>query len=227
MPSFHLRPVENGGRFFNERPDHALLGISPWNGRYKTAYIEDLVGWACSRFPRVDVMIPGYEAAHTLVAAGRPPASAVRRAKRSVNQLRNPAERALARAGVPDPVAHVHSWTRLLTNADYATRLAEVHDAYRRDPQVRGACRETARATLVRVGCALPGPEALDTAVGYPLAELPLTLDSPAIFQVPTSLFLYHREMELLRPFITGTTDALRPGSGQGYAIVEPIGADR
>ncbi|MEU5792466.1 tRNA-dependent cyclodipeptide synthase [Streptomyces sp. NPDC047813] len=125
-----------------------LLGISSWNGRYKTAYIEELVGWACSRFPRVDVMIPGYGAAPTLVAAGRPPVSAVQRAKRSVNQLRNPAERAMRRAGVRDPAGHVHPWTRLLSNAPYSSRLAEAHQAYRHDPVVRAACRDTARAAL-------------------------------------------------------------------------------
>ncbi|MER7918430.1 MULTISPECIES: tRNA-dependent cyclodipeptide synthase [unclassified Streptomyces] len=227
MHRFRLRPVESGGAFFTECPAHVLLGISPWNGRYKTAYIEELVGWACSRFPRVDVMIPGYEAAHTLVAAGRPPASAVKRAKRSVNQLRNPAERALRHAGIDDPAGHVHAWTRLLANAPYATRLAEAQRAYRQDPAVRAACREAARATLVHAGCANPSDAALDTAVSYPLAELPLTLHSPAIFGVPSSLFLYHRDMELLRPFLTGTAQALRPGAGQGYAIVEPIGAER
>ncbi|MEU6481056.1 tRNA-dependent cyclodipeptide synthase [Streptomyces sp. NPDC047017] len=227
MHRFRLRPIESGGAFFTECPAHVLLGISPWNGRYKTAYIEELVGWACSRFPQVDIMIPGYEAAHTLVAAGRSPDSAVKRAKRSVNQLRNPAERALRHAGVSDPAGHVHAWTRLLSNAPYASRLAEVHRAYRHDPAVRAACRETARAALAHAGCVDPSEAALDRAVSYPLAELPLTLHSPVIFGVPSSLFLYHREMELLRPFLTGTAHTLRPSTGQGYAIVEPIGAER
>jgi cyclo(L-tyrosyl-L-tyrosyl) synthase len=225
MPEFTLTPITDGEDFFSEHSDHALLAISPWNGRYKPAYIKALIGWACSRFRRVDAFVPGFEAAHTLIAAGWDPGEAVRRARRAIKQLRNPAWQALREAGLREPRVHVRSWTQMLANAPYAAALRRARAAYHQDLAVRRVCRDTARATIRNVSGQEPDRAQLDVAVSYPIAELPLVLDAPRIFGVASSTFIYHRDMELIHPFVSGDS-ALTPCAGQGFAIATPVDED-
>jgi cyclo(L-tyrosyl-L-tyrosyl) synthase len=223
---FTLTPVTGGEAFFPDDPEHALLGISPWNGKYKPAYIEALVGWACSRFPRVDVLVPGYEAAHTLIAAGWAPRTAVRRAKRAIRQLRKPALHALSQAGLQEPHKHVHTWTQMLANTPYTATLRRVRTAYRSDRATRRVCRDNARNTIRHLSGREPDPAQLDLAVSYPIAELPMVIDAPRIFGVASSVFIYHRDMELIHPFVNSDSTALTPGAGQSYAIATPTKED-
>ncbi|MEU3062899.1 tRNA-dependent cyclodipeptide synthase [Streptomyces subrutilus] len=216
---FSLSPLSGGETFFPDRCDHALIGLSPWNGRYSRRYIEALVTWAHARFPRVDVFTPGYEAAHTLVAAGFATAEAVHRARRAGTQLRNPALRALRDAGMVQPERHVHTWTQLHARPAYTRARHRVQLAYAADPAVRRACRRTAREAVRGAGRSVPDESAIDLAVGYALAELPLVTEGPSIFDVSSSVFLYHRDMELVHPLVSGESKALVPHPGQRYAI--------
>ncbi|OON71440.1 tRNA-dependent cyclodipeptide synthase [Streptomyces tsukubensis] len=216
---FTLSPLPGGETFFPDRCGHALIGLSPWNGRYSRRYIEALVTWAHSRFPRIDVFTPGYEAAHTLVAAGFPVGEAVHRARRANTQLRNPALRALRNAGVTEPQTHVHTWTQLHARPAYTGARHRVQRAYASDPVVRRACRDTAREAVRGAGQREPDESAIDLAVSYALAELPLVTEGPDIFGVPSSAFLYHRDMALIRPLISGESKSLVPHAGQRYAI--------
>ncbi|MFF7244837.1 tRNA-dependent cyclodipeptide synthase [Embleya sp. NPDC008237] len=223
---FMVWPCTLGSRSVLERAEHVLIGLSPWNSYYKPRRVEALVQWACANFVRVDVFVPGDEAAHTLTAAGVQPSEAVRRARYAVGRLRSPARRGLRNAGVADPEHHLHTWTQLSERPAYQHSLKRVRDAYHTDQAVRGACRRTARGAVRRVAGQEPTEEQIDHAVGYALAELPLVLDGPAIFGTASSLFVYHREMDLLAPFINGESARLRPAPGQGYAVVRPPDQD-
>ncbi|MEW2577324.1 tRNA-dependent cyclodipeptide synthase [Streptomyces syringium] len=96
---FLVRPRTGLSRHFPERAEHALIGLGPWNIHDTSAVTEALVEWACVHFKTVDVVVPGYEAAHVLVATGCPPRTAVIRAQRATSRLRNPAQRAFNLAG--------------------------------------------------------------------------------------------------------------------------------
>ncbi|GAA1988327.1 tRNA-dependent cyclodipeptide synthase [Amycolatopsis minnesotensis] len=215
---FTLDPLDE--RYFLPGAEHVTIGLSPWNGRYKPRYIEALTTWARQAFGKVDVFVPGYQAAHTLVAAGFPVSEAVRRTRRTINKLRNPALRALTAAGEPEPEKHVLTWTQLHSRPEYQRGLARVHEAYEHNPAVRGACRSTARAAIDRMDSEPEiTDERIDLAVGYALAELPLVLDGPEVYQVESTMFVYHKEMELLDPFLRPGAP-VRPAPGQGYAVV-------
>ncbi|MFI1385681.1 tRNA-dependent cyclodipeptide synthase [Embleya sp. NPDC020886] len=223
---FMVWPCTLGSRSVLERAEHVLIGLSPWNSYYKPRRVEALVRWGCANFVRVDVFVPGDEAAHTLTAAGVQPAEAARRARYAVGRLRSPARRGLRNAGVAEPEHHLHTWTQLSERPAYQHSLKRVRDAYDMDEAVRAACRHTARGAVRRVAGQEPTEEQIDHAVSYALAELPLVLDGPAIFGTTTSLFVYHREMDLLAPFINGESTDLRPAPGQGYAVVRPPDQD-
>src|SRR5689334_6023933 len=53
--------------------EHALIGISPFNSRFSSAYINALIDWATAHFDAIDVLLPcEEEAARLLMAAGSP-----------------------------------------------------------------------------------------------------------------------------------------------------------
>ncbi|MEV6581218.1 tRNA-dependent cyclodipeptide synthase [Streptomyces sp. NPDC051582] len=224
-PDITVRPLSATSEQLVKRADHVLLGLSPMNGYYKPRTVETLVAWASDGFKKVDVVLPGYEAAHTLVAAGFDAPEAVRHARRSVHRLRNAALRALERCGIEHPEHHVNVWTQLHNRSPYLAALQQARTAYDRDPVVRRACRQVTAAAIhhARGGGtrqAPPSEEQVDLAVGYVLAEVPLVTSSPAIFAADTSVFVYHRRMELVDILTSDQATALRPAAGQGHAIV-------
>ncbi|UQA92325.1 tRNA-dependent cyclodipeptide synthase [Streptomyces halobius] len=184
---FLIRPCTDDSRNILNRAEHVLIGLSPWNGYYKPRTVEALVEWACANFAAVDVFVPGYEAAHTLTAAGLPPREAVHRTRRAVSQLRNPAQRALRRTGITDPELRFHSWTQLVNRPAYQHTLKRVRHAYRTDEAVRRACRLTARGAVLHAAGHEPTEQQIDQAVSYAIAELPLVLDAPAIFETEST----------------------------------------
>ncbi|MFB9615468.1 tRNA-dependent cyclodipeptide synthase [Kutzneria kofuensis] len=199
--------------------DHVLVGLSPQNGRYKPEYIRQLIWWLHPRFRSIDVVIPGFEAAYTLVAAGHPPAQAVHRARRAYRQLRNPAVRALADLGVPDPAGHVTSWTKLHANAAYRASLIRSRKAYLTDPHIRRVCREmTAEVVGNAAGRRPATPADIDIAVRYVIAEIPLLTDGPSVFGADRSVFVYHRATPLVTAIAAGNS-ILTAAPGQAWAV--------
>jgi cyclo(L-tyrosyl-L-tyrosyl) synthase len=221
---FTIHPYSENCRRVSESLEHCLVGLSPFNGYYAPRRVEMLVEWAARLFKRVDVLVPGFEAAHTLTAAGVGSLEAAGRARRAVNQLRNPAVRALARAGVMNPEQRVRSWTQLMDRSEYTVLREKVRMAYRTDPAVRDACRVVARKAVRNILNAEPDETQVDGCVDYPLAELPFVTDSPSIFDVPSSVFVYHRQIELAEPLLAGATTALRLAEHQGFVVAESTG---
>ncbi|MEV8289697.1 tRNA-dependent cyclodipeptide synthase [Streptomyces niveus] len=220
---FVIQPCSPQSARLVERGENVLLGLSPWNGYYKPRTIEALIDWASTHFKTVDVFLPGYEAALTLTAAGLPALKAVHRTRRAVGQLRAPARRGLEKAGVADPLRHLHTWTQLANRPAYTAGRARAERAYRTDPAVRRACRATAHGAVRHASGIEPTEEQIDLAVSYAIAELPLIVDGPAVFGTDTSVFVYHRPMDLIEPLLTGEAAGLHPALGQGYAIVTPV----
>lgn len=207
-----------------DRAEHGLIALSPFNSHYKPAHVRELVSWCHARFTRVDIFAPGYEAAYTLTAAGIAPHDAVRRVRQAVNTLRTAAAKALAACGDREPHLSVHTWTTLAARPAYRASLTRVRAAYAEDPVVRQACREMARLAVRTNSGAEPDEAQLDIAVRYPLAELPLIVDSPAIFGAPSSVFLYHREMGPFMALVHGASPMLTLAPGQAFGIVQEDG---
>jgi cyclo(L-tyrosyl-L-tyrosyl) synthase len=227
---FVVHPCSEAGHAAVKRAEHALIGLSPWNGYYRPSRVGELITWACATFDRVDVLLPGFEAAHTLTAAGIEVHDAVHRACRAVKRLRNPARRALERAGIVNPELHLHTWTQLANRPAYSQARARAEQAYLLDPAVRRACRLTARGAVLHAagtGAAEPTEAQIDEAVGYAIAELPAVVNSPSIFGTETSVFVYHSRMDLVEPLISGESTHLKLAEGQGHAMVTAVSDER
>ncbi|MFE0025993.1 tRNA-dependent cyclodipeptide synthase [Amycolatopsis sp. NPDC059021] len=221
---FTIETVTARCRRVVDRAEHALVALSPFNSYYKPSLVRDLVAWCYAHFDTVDVFTPGYEAVYTLTAAGTPPREAVRRARQALNTLRTAAVKGLIAAGDSKPHSRVHTWTTLAARRPYRLSRERTKRAYAEDPVVRTACREIARLAVRTNTGTDPADSQLDVAVHYPLAELPLIIDSPAIFGVRSSVFLYHREMGPFMPLVFGESRSVSLSPGQAFGIARRDG---
>ncbi len=219
-----VQPYTKNCRRIFECADHALIGLSPFNSYFTPQTIKNLVTWAAKHFSAVDVFMPGYEGAHTLTAAGITPQKAVNRIRQANKMLRNPAISALASCGIPDPECRVHTWTQLLNRSSYRNLRELVRASYTTEPVIRHAHRQISQAVVQRVSKTTPTEQQIDEAVGYSIAELPLFLDSPSIFGVSSSVFIYHRSFEIIK-FLVNNSSILKVASDQGFTVVMPAEA--
>lgn len=185
------------------------------NSYYNPQRVEQLVHWACAHFGRVDVMTAGYEAAHTLVAAGIAPPDAVRRVQRAVRKLRYAAITAFRECGIDNPEDYVCSWTEYENRPRYRDLKAYAYSMYQHDLSWRQACQDLARAAVSSIAKCEPSPTAIEAAVSYPLAEIPILLDSPAVFGVEHSVFAYHRPFDISYFLLQG-----RCSRNQGFIVL-------
>jgi tRNA-dependent cyclodipeptide synthase len=217
---FSLAAVTADSQAIIESAEHAVVGVSPGNSRYSPGYLRELLGWLYPRFRRIDVVMPGYEAAYTLVATGCPPADAVRRTRRACGALRNAAQGTLAELGASGAEDRVQTWTRLQARQAYRDSLVRAQAAYENSPSLRAACRSmTAEVLTQAAGRPVTADAAqVDLAVRYVIAEIPLVVDGPGVFGADRTVLVYHRAMGLVSA-IRGGGCGLAPGRGQGWAI--------
>ena len=198
--------------------EHAVIGLSPFNGAFNPHTVQRLIGWGVGRFRRIDVLLPGYEAIHTLAAAGMHPLDAARRLRRALNGLRNNAVRQLREHGIGDAEARVHTWTRLQERNAYFDLRRSLEQRYRSQLWLRQACDRAATAA-VRASAAdetVAPARAMQQAAQYALAELPFFLDSPTIFAADSSVFVYPRPIALVHDLLE-RNEILPRHRGQGY----------
>ncbi|MFD8110213.1 tRNA-dependent cyclodipeptide synthase [Streptomyces microflavus] len=220
---FSAEPYTEQCRRVLKRADHALIGLSPWNSYFTPRRVGELVDWGIRTFGSLDLFIPSYEAAYTLIAAGVAPVEAVGRARRAVKSLRGPALRALARCGLDD--SHLHTGSSLAANRRYAELRRAADAAYRNDPVTRAICRAVVRSVVdTRPGQDLTEAQ-LDMGARYAIAELPVLVDSPGIFDVASSAAVYHRHIDLAWPLLE-RTGCLELSSEQGFVVVTPCAVD-
>ncbi|MCB5907734.1 tRNA-dependent cyclodipeptide synthase [Streptomyces pinistramenti] len=220
---FSAEPYTENCARISADAEHALIGLSPFNSYYKTHVIKSLTAWAAATFKRVDVLVPGAEGALTLTASGWTHEHAERRLREARKRLCGPARRALAEAGVENPSEHVHTWSELLERAAYRELREQVGDGCRTDPGLRRRVREMTRRAVDALTPGEPDEQQVNTALGYVLAELPFMVDSPSIFDVKSSVFVYHQQFDLAHSLLNGNEiSAVRINPEQGFLVVRP-----
>jgi tRNA-dependent cyclodipeptide synthase len=203
-----------------EQGEHVVVGLSPFNSYYKAHTIESLIGWAVNTFASVDVLLPGYQATYTMIAAGLEPRAAARRTRRVIGRLGAPALRVLRSEGVTEPERRVQTWTQMAGRARYRAVHRRARDAYREHPQLQELCRQLSAAALSAAGAQNTPQEDIARMTDYVIAELPFFVDSPGIYGTASSVFAYHRSMDTVDLLFTRSVPMLCPVAGQAYATV-------
>jgi cyclo(L-tyrosyl-L-tyrosyl) synthase len=174
--------------------EHALIGISPFNGFFTEYNLEKIFAWAIDNFKEISVFIPDEISAYTLQAAGYSEDKAQKKTARQDRYLKHKAIRALMANGLLETEAE--SKMLYLSYLTKNKRYIEVYNNCMRlfdtDKSFKDGCLATSKWVLD--GKSVQGvitDESLEIAVKYFLAELPLYLDTPGILGTPSSLFVY------------------------------------
>jgi len=209
------------------RGGHALVGLSPFNNYYSYARICSIFEWVSGVFRNFDALVPGEEAALTLIAGGEPAHTAATKARFQVSKLRSRAVDAMSRLGIQNAQARAFSLAQFAENTVYKKLRQEVRDCYLSDANFRALCLDTAKTVVTNrlSDGAQPTPVQVEIAVEYLMAELPLLLDSPGILGIDASVFCYHKTAPLFSAiFMRGLP--VKPSTTQaGAAIVEDLQA--
>ena len=220
--AFTVAPFTESSRRIWEQRHHVVLGVSPGNSYFQVGRLADLLGWLCAEFDQVDVVIPDSALAHTYRALGYDQQRAEKKARGEINVLRNRVGRAWKGVGGPRAADGLHRMSELASDAVYRERLAECEQALEEDDALWRTCAEMSREVLAARGH--DGPvtdDQIDEAMRYLTAELPFFLASSDLFDVPSSLNFYHRQIPLAELVFSGKS-VLRPTSRQGYAVIRP-----
>ncbi|MFC0112506.1 tRNA-dependent cyclodipeptide synthase [Kibdelosporangium aridum] len=215
------KPYDDRSTEIVARGRHAVVGLSPFNGYSSAANIHAIVGWACQHFDQVDVMTAGYEAAYTL-APVMPPHVAAKRVRKAIRQIRSQAGRALADHGVTSAERHVACWTQLLERPAYAELFRWSQQVWHQDSTLRTVCEDVARVVLSG-NTTTPTADQVRLAARYAVAELPFFTDSPAIYEVDCSVFIYHRRLPFLDRLLSAQHLALGRSPGQAFLTLSPV----
>lgn len=213
--------TENCAQVFNER-QHALVGISPFNGFFTHRRVLSIMEWAMTHFDSMDVLIPGKATANTLIALGYSVEEAKARARRRLHRTETRAMSCLRELHIKNPQRKLHSIDELSTTAAYQDLSHQIDDAFHTEKGFHDGCLEASRLALktyLPEGTE-PTYESLNTAVTYHLAELPIMIDSPAIFDVKSSVMFYPKAFPLAESLYKHTL-GLSASAHQGYVIVD------
>lgn len=135
------------------------------------------------------------------------------------------AVRATARLGERRP--RVLTWTQLADRKTYQAQRCKAVEYFETDPGFRDACLEVCRVYLGMASAGRVAPTAAQMRMAAPcfLAEIPFFADSPAIFDVPSSVFCYHRVFPFVEPFFAREL-GYQSSACQGFAVVTPDTAE-
>ncbi|WP_327090605.1 tRNA-dependent cyclodipeptide synthase [Nonomuraea sp. NBC_01738] len=218
MTTVEARPLtERCARIFAGR-EHALFGISALNGYFSLKAIAGLLGWAIGQFARVDVLVPGIELEGTLAARGVLPGKAGKQARAAINNTRNRVTNTLAALDAPQ--VGVFSWTDLGSRPAYQALRGEMERLYAEDDGFRQRCVAALEPAL---GTREPTTGQVRDAMPFLLSELPLMVDSPAIFGANSSVFCYPKMMPVAEWLYCGMLP-IRPSRDQGMLTTRLTG---
>lgn len=205
------------------RGDHGMIGVSLANSYFSPDRLAVLMKWALSFFDRVEVVYVDAALDEMYIANGRTTESAEKSVKGRVRDVRRTIRRAMEGLDSEMDRLHVRALTDLIPTSAYQAVRAETDRALEHDPDLAPICSQMVNDVVAsRLGDAdSVTPDHLRAGLNYVKAEAPIMVDSPSIFDVPSSVSVYHRSMPIFEYF------AMRKGRfnaahNQGYVTVTP-----
>lgn len=202
-----------------DRGEHVVLGISPFNSYFTAQTIYNSIIWAYNNFKEINIFIPDRLPVHTFLACGYSLDQAEKKVRRQTNYLINKIDKALQLIANEKPKLQksLILIDDLDINEEYGNVLFEIYEKYKKDACFKNFCLEATKSvTSENKGFIMN----LDIAVNYFLRELPLLVNSPNIFNVNYSTFVYHKYPPLLKKFYNDNAFGLI-ANNQGFCCVE------
>jgi cyclo(L-tyrosyl-L-tyrosyl) synthase len=172
--------------------NHALIGVSPFNGYFTTSNIEKTLIWAHSNFKSFEVFTMDKASKYNLIAMGYSENEAIKKTTKQDQHLKNKIIRGLESIGFCKDESKKK--ILLISNLCGDDKYIEVYEhckyLFRSNSSFRDDCLNASKQILLDKTDHITD-ELLDVSVQYLLEELPVWINTPYILNVPFSVFVY------------------------------------
>lgn len=166
----------------------AVIATSPLNGYYTVANMTKMFAWAANNFDDFSVFVMDGASIHNLIALGYSPAAALTKTKKEDRNLRNKIRSSLSNANLSNKNILLLSDTT--ANIIYKKYFDVYVERYNTDIAFQTDCRNATRQILTNKMTNVTDP-AVDVAVNYILAEMPIWCNLPQILNAPHVTLVY------------------------------------
>lgn len=220
---FTVQPYTAHCRVIAGEGAHAVIGISSGNSYFTHDRVRSLAVWALAHFEQVDLVYTDLHVADMYTALGYTPEQARRKSVKNLRGVRAKVAAAVAEADPCGGRLRGQAMSSLADRPAYRALHDQVLTALREDDEAAATCDRLAGMFLAGKLTAGEGitAEQRHACWNYVAAEVPLFLDSPAVFGVPSSLNCYHQALPLA-DLLYARGPGLRASRNQGHGIVTP-----
>jgi cyclo(L-tyrosyl-L-tyrosyl) synthase len=175
-----------------QKKDHALIAISPFNSYFSVKNITRLLQWAAETFHQFNLFIMDGASKFNLMALGYDEEKAIKKTNKQDKKLKNKVIKSCMALGMTEKDAHEK--IILLSQLSQAQRYSESYKRYKNIFETHGSFRNDclgATRLMLEHRMETVSDEAVNMAVEYLLAELPLWFDIPYLLDLPSSVLVY------------------------------------
>lgn len=174
--------------------EHAVLGISPFNGYFTDKRITDLLQWGLQEFRSISVFVPDTLPLYNFLELGYTKEKAHHKSRRQANYLKNKIARSFLALGYSKEDAEklVIDMQYLESNKSYVELKDLCYSSYENNQIFRQKCLAST-SWILKEYSEDNSRGNFEIAVNYLLKEMPMFLDSPSILNVSSSVFIYHQ----------------------------------
>ncbi len=192
---FNTSPVGSLSTRLLREGHHALIGISPFNSYFSFEKIKLLIKWARQNFDNFTIFYPDTISAHTLAAIDRSEDDVKRKVKKTDRDMINRIKRALSELNYDDSEIQkiFVTFTQIQNIPRYIELLDSFNNKFKSDPEVRNLCLGLAQEVIKNnTDNDKIDEDKLIEASNYVIKECAFLVDVPAIFNVTSSVIVYH-----------------------------------
>lgn len=175
-----------------DRNDHALIGVSPFNGYFSADIIENLIRWSSLNFKSFDLFTMDGASKYNLMAMGYSEEDALKKTMKQDKHLRNKIIRGFEKMGYTQEEAlkKIVLISQLKTNERYLELYEFYLLIFKNNPAFRQDCLNASKTILPNKDSQISDDTA-SIAVKYLLQEIPIWFNSPYILGIESSVFVY------------------------------------
>jgi cyclo(L-tyrosyl-L-tyrosyl) synthase len=177
---------------FIDGNDHAVIGISPFNGYYGSQNIEALVAWAVDNFKDFHLFTMNESSKYNLIAQGYSEEEAIKKTRKQDKHLYNKMVRALEKMGYSpiEATSKILLISHIKKNKRYQELYSYYYDFYLNNLIFKTDCLNATKTFLQEKSITVTD-HAIEIAVQYLLEEIPVWFATPAIMNIDLSVFVY------------------------------------
>lgn len=191
---FEITPFNAVSEEIYKKKEHALIGISPFNGYFKVETMSKLFNWALLTFDKVDIIIPDKISFYSLLGFGYSEKTAL---ERSIKEDKKIEKRVFEAMNNLEIDLKKKSSILYLSELSKTSTYLEVYQAcmnrYESDFNFKNLCLSFTEKYLLHSSLRKEeGNLKIEEAIKYLISEMPFFLNTPYILGVKSSLIVYH-----------------------------------